>query len=214
MLQEQKILLLQIIFVASMIMANTIGIKIINIGPVATSVSIFLVPITFLVTDIISEIKGKKYLYNLIWFTVVALVFSYLFIQLSVVMAPADRFVDQNPAYVEVFQGSARIFLASIVAFILSQFHDLWAFDFWKKKTHGRFLWIRNNASTIISQLIDTAIFMYLAFYHLTPKFDALYVLQISIPYYILKIIFALLDTPFAYLGVKWLKLKKEEASS
>lgn len=209
MTQEKKILLLELFFVATMILANTIGIKVINVGPVNTSIAIWLMPITFLITDIISEIKGKKYIYDLIWFTVIILIFSYLFIQLSVITQPAARFTDTNPAFVTIFQGSTRMFMASIIAFTLSQFHDLWAFEFWKVKTKGRFLWIRNNASTIISQFIDTIVFMFIAFYHLTPKFDATYVWQLAIPYYILKIILALLDTPFAYLGVKWLKLKK-----
>lgn len=203
---EQKIFLLQIIFITSMILANVIGIKIVNIGPVAASIGTILVPISFLITDILSEVKGKKHVYNLVWFTVVALVFSYLFIQLSVIMAPADRFAETNSAFVTIFSGSARIFLASIVAFLISQFHDLWAFEFWKAKTKGRFLWLRNNLSTMVSQAIDTVIFMFLAFYQLTPQFDAAYVWELTIPYYILKIILAFLDTPFVYLGVKWLR--------
>jgi len=204
--QDKKILTLQIIFVTSMILANVIGVKIVNIGPVATSFGIWLVPIAFLITDILAEVKGKKSVTSLIWSTVIALIFSYIFIQLSVLAKPADRFLETDPAYATIFQGSARIFLASIIAFVLSQFHDVWAFEFWKEKTHGKWLWLRNNLSTMVSQFIDTVIFMFLAFYQMTPKFDFFFIWELIIPYYILKIILAAIDTPLVYLGVKWLK--------
>ncbi|MFA6307760.1 MAG: queuosine precursor transporter [Patescibacteria group bacterium] len=206
--QDNKILLLQILFVTSMILANIVGVKIVNIGPVATSVGIWLVPISFLITDILAEVKGKKFVNNLIWSTVIALIFSYLFIQLSIMATPADRFAQTNPAFVTIFNNSSRIFLASIIAFILSQFHDIWAFEYWKKKTNGKMLWLRNNLSTMVSQFIDTVLFMFIAFYHISPKFDAGFIWQLIIPYYILKIILALADTPLVYLGVKWLALK------
>lgn len=206
--QNKKILLLQILFVTSMLLANIVGIKIMNIGPVATSVGVWLVPLSFLITDVLAEVKGKKFVGNLIWSTIIALVFSYLFIKLAIYIEPADRFTESNDAFVTIFSSSSRMFLASILAFALSQFHDIWAFEFWKKKTHGKMLWLRNNLSTIVSQFIDTVIFMFVAFYHMTPKFGAAFIWQLIIPYYILKIILALVDTPLVYLGVKWLKEK------
>lgn len=204
--QDNKILLLQMLFVAVMILANIVGIKIVNIGPVATSVGIWLVPIAFLITDILAEVKGKKFVSSLIWSTVAILVFSFIFIKLSILAKPADRFAATDPAFVTVFNNSTRMFIASIIAFILSQLHDIWAFEFWKDKTHGRFLWLRNNLSTIVSQFIDTVIFMFVAFYHISPQFDAAFIWQLIIPYYILKILLALADTPFVYAGVRWLK--------
>lgn len=206
--QEKKILLLQLLFVTSMILANIIGIKIINIGPINTSMGVWLVPLTFLITDILAEVKGKKFINSLIWSTTFVLIFSYLFIKISIIIPPAERFAETNPAFVTVFTSSVRMFIASIIAFTLSQFHDIWAFEFWKAKTKGRFLWLRNNASTIVSQFIDTVVFMFIAFYHMTPKFDATFIWQLILPYYILKIILALVDTPFVYLGVNWLRKK------
>lgn len=203
--QDKKILALQIVFATTMILANILGIKIINIGPITASMSIWLVPISFLITDILAEVKGKKHINSLIWSTVIALVFSYLFIRLSIAIPPADRFAD-NEAFITIMTNTSRMFMASIVAFLLSQFHDIWAFEFWKKKTHGKFLWLRNNLSTMVSQFIDTIIFMFLAFYKMTPQFDALFIFKLIWPYYILKIILALIDTPLVYLGVKWLR--------
>ena len=206
--QDKKILLLQALFITAMLLANIVGIKIIKIGPVNTSVGILLVPLAFLITDVLAEVKGKKFVANLIWSTVIVLIFSYLFIKLSINVEPADRFKDMNPAFVSVFNSSSRMFLASIVAFMLSQFHDIWAFEFWKEKTKGKMLWLRNNLSTMVSQFIDTVIFMFLAFYHIAPKFDAAFIWQLIVPYYLLKILIALIDTPFVYAGVKCLKKK------
>ncbi|PLX26052.1 hypothetical protein C0580_00745 [Candidatus Parcubacteria bacterium] len=204
--QDNKITFLQTIFVASIILANIVGIKIINIGPINVSMGIWLVPITFLITDILAEVKGKKFVGRLVWTTGLAMFFSYLFIKLSIWIEPADRFQELNPAFVTIFESSARIFIASIVAFMLSQLHDIWAFEFWKKKTKGKYFWLRNNLSTIVSQFIDTTIFIFIAFYQLTPKFDFAFMWTLIVPYYILKIILAIADTPLAYLGVKWLK--------
>jgi len=67
-------------------------------------------------------------------------------------------------------------------------------------------LWLRNNLSTIVSQFIDSTVFMFVAFYALTPKFTVAFIFSLIIPYYLFKVAFAVLDTPFVYLGVKWLK--------
>jgi len=96
-----------------------------------------------------------------------------------------------------------------LVAFTLSQTHDIWAFNFWKQKTKGRFLWLRNNLSTIVSQFIDSTIFMFIAFYAITPKFTVGFIFSLIIPYWLFKIAFAILDTPLVYAGVKWLREKE-----
>ena len=99
-----------------------------------------------------------------------------------------------------------RIIIASIVAFFLSQLHDIVVFEKLKKRTKWKHLWLRNNLSTMGSQLIDSTVFMFLAFYAITPKFDVKFIISLIIPFYIFKIIFAIIDTPFVYLWVKWLK--------
>ena len=104
--------------------------------------------------------------------------------------------------------------VASLIAFIVSQTHDIWAFDFWKKKFKGKYLWIRNNASTFVSQAIDTLLFMFIAFYGISDKFTVHFILQLSLTYWLFKITFAALDTPFVYLLVKWLKKPGKSDSS
>lgn len=203
--QDNKILFLQAIFITALLLANIVGAKIYNLGNLTISVTLWLMPLTFLITDILEEVKGKKVVNNLIWTTAIILFLSYLFIQWTVWVTPAERYTN-NEAFVTIFQNSSRFFLASIVAFLISQMHDVWSFNFWKEKTHGKFLWLRNNLSTFVSQFIDTVIFMFLAFYHIAPQFDAAFVWHLILPYYALKLILAICDTPFVYLGVRWLK--------
>ncbi len=207
--QDKKITLLQIIFVTSMILANIVGIKIINIASLSVSMGIWLVPVAFLITDMLTEVKGRQFVANLIWATSIALIFSFIFIQISVWVSPAERFTN-NEAFVSIFKTSSRMFIASVIAFAISQFHDIWAFGFWKKKTKGKYLWLRNNLSTIVSQFIDTTIFIFLAFYKVAPQFDFAFMWHLILPYYVMKIILALIDTPFVYLGIKWLRKNNE----
>jgi len=174
---------------------------------VGVSVGILTVPIMFLITDVIEEVEGKKKVKEFIFVGVSALIMTVVLTTIAVILPSAARSVD--PAfYNAIFKVTIRMTIASILAFIIAQLHDMWSFDFWKKKTKGKHLWIRNNLSTIISQLIDSVIFMFVAFYKSAPMWDAVFVISLIVPYWIFKILFALLDTPFAYLGVWWLKKK------
>ena len=104
---------------------------------------------------------------------------------------------------------SMRMSLASLISFSISQTVDVNIFLLFKKLSKGKRLWLRNNLSTITSQFIDTVIFMFIAFYQTTPKFTVAFVFSLIIPYWLFKVLFALLDTPFCYLGVKWLSKEK-----
>jgi uncharacterized integral membrane protein (TIGR00697 family) len=88
-----------------------------------------------------------------------------------------------------------------MVAYLVSQHHDVWAFLFWKNKTKGRFLWLRNNASTMVSQAIDSVIFCSIALWGL---FDTNTWLQILVTTYFLKWLVAVIDTPFIYLAKRF----------
>ena len=203
--KEDKIHILLGLFIAALIAANLLGTKITTILGISVSVGIFAYPITFLVTDVVEEVEGRKRTKKFIYAGLVSLILVFILTSLSVVLPAASRY-DYNEEYKIVFGSSLRIIIASIVAFLLSQLHDIWAFNFWKQKTKGRFLWLRNNLSTITSQFIDTMIFMFIAFFHMTPKFTAGFVLSLAIPYWLLKILMSVIDTPFVYLGSWWLR--------
>jgi hypothetical protein len=196
------------LFVGSIVAANLMGTKVIPFFTIGEftftgSVGILLFPLSFLVTDIMVEIWGAKAVRPLVGATVTILFVILAVTAVATVLPPADRFAELNAAYTTIFRSSLRIIAASIVAFALSQTHDVWAFELWRKATSGRMLWLRNNASTVVSQLIDTVVFMLIAFWGTTDRFTFAFVLGSMVPpYYVLKVLTAFIDTPLVYLGV------------
>jgi len=201
-------------FIGLLIGMNLLGNKITTLLGISVSVGIFMVPLTFLITDIVEEVYGKEVVKHFIIAGVLTIIMVFLFTGFFIWLPPNARF-SYNEEYRIVFGSSMRIMVASVVAFFLAQLHDIWAFAYWKEKMHGKFLWLRNNLSTWVSQAIDTFVFMMIAFYHVTEKFTFNFIIQLAIPYYLFKVAFAILDTPLVYLGVAWLKggMKKSEAS-
>ena len=197
------------IFVGSLIAANLIGLKIADFGIFQASVGILLFPILFLVTDIIEEVHGKKKAQEFVLIGFITLIIILIVTVIAVALPFAERSLVKEE-YTLIFSTTIRIFIASITAFIVAQFHDVWAFNFWKQKTKGKHLWIRNNLSTIVSQFLDTTLFMFIAFYNISPKFNVEYVFTLIIPYWLVKVLFAIFDTPFCYLGVKWLQISNK----
>ncbi len=208
---EQKTNLLLGLFVASLVTANLIGLKIASFGFFEASVGILVFPILFLITDIIEEVHGSEKAKQFVYIGLITLVFVLAITAIAVLLPTAERSFVSGDDYTNIFGTTLRIFVASIIGFFFSQMHDVWAFNFWKQKTQGKFLWLRNNASTVVSQFIDTTLFMFLAFYAISPKFTVEYIFALIIPYWIIKVLFALFDTPFCYLGVKWLRGKAKQ---
>jgi len=206
---ERKTDFLLGLFVACLVAANLIGLKVASFVFFEASVGILAFPILFLITDIVAEVHGKQRAKEFVYVGLATLVVVLFMTALAVLLPAAERSFVSDAEYAKIFGTTLRIFAASIIGFFFSQMHDVWAFEFWKKKTKGKFLWFRNNASTIVSQFLDTTLFMFIAFYGLSPKFTVSYVFALIIPYWLIKVLFAVFDTPFCYLGVKWLRGKK-----
>ena len=198
------------IFISLLIIMNLMGGKITTLFGVSVSVAIFLVPLTFLITDIVSEVYGREVSQKLVYMGMIVIFLTMLITKFFIYLSPNQRYTF-NTEYAQIFGSSLRMMLASLLAFGLSQLNDVFVFHYLKKKSRGEKLWLRNNVSTIISQAIDTIVFMLVAFWGISPKFDLYFVLiGLGLPYYLFKVLFALLDTPFVYLGVKWLEKNKE----
>ncbi len=153
---------------------------------------------SFLVTDILSENYGKKEAGRAVIIGFFALIMFTLLMNLALFFEPSSEdFAHESLS--TIFGFLPRIMLASLVAYGISQSHDIWAFHFWKKKwPQTKHLWLRNNLSTMVSQLLDSVLFTLIAFYGV---FSTGVVLEIMITTYLLKWIVAALDTPFVYLG-------------
>ena len=192
------------LFIASMVIVNVLGTKITTIAGVRVSVGIFFMPLLFLITDIVGEVYGRKEATLFVNYGTIMLVFLFLMMNLCIAVKPNESWHLQ-PEYKAVFGSSLRMTLASLISFVISQHVDVFLFDFWKKVTKGKHLWIRNNASPITSQLFDTILFDFIAFWHINETYTAGFLFTIIIPYWLFKVVFALLDTPFCYWGVRWL---------
>jgi len=118
---------------------------------------------------------GKKEAQTAVW----AGFFSSLVLAISVYIVinwqPAVFAAEFSEMFAKVFALTPRITLAGFIAYLISQHHDVWAFHFWKKKTNEKHLWLRNNASTITSQFIDSVIFIFIAFYGIFPIYGVNY---------------------------------------
>jgi uncharacterized integral membrane protein (TIGR00697 family) len=201
---DYKTQLLLTMFISCLLLGNLLGSKLIEIFGIVTSVGLFGYPPTFLITDIIEEVRGKEATKIFVHAGFLSLCIAIFFIFVSTGLPPSPLY-PHNEAYKYVFSNSVRMILASMTAFFISQYHDIWAFNFWKQKTNGKHLWLRNNFSTIVSQLLDSIVFMFIAFYRVTPEIDVAAVFSMILPLWALKVVFALIDTPFVYLGVRWL---------
>ena len=177
------------------------------------SVGIFFIPIIYSVNDVINEIYGPKVTRSLVrtWIFIIVLILlsSILFTWLP----PSTRFAVTDPSYKAIFGVSIRISLASLIAFGIGDFLDVYLFSKIRKMFGNKRLWLRNNLSNIISEWIDTIIFMTIAFYSIWLGFHSnlTFLMSIVIPYWILKCCASFIETPFVYLGVHWLRKKDKE---
>ncbi|WP_291868614.1 queuosine precursor transporter [Maribacter sp.] len=164
------------------------------------SVGILPYPITFLITDLISEIYGKKKANQI----VVAGIFASFFSMGIVLLANYVPAIKASPiddaTFNSVFALSPLAVLASMIAYLLAQFVDIQIYHFWKKITQGRHLWLRNNFSTFLSQFIDTFTVVSLLCVFKVLPWNLFYGLVVS--GFIFKIIIAFIDTPFLYFFV------------
>jgi len=210
---ETKKLILFALYITSMVLVNTLGSKITSIFGIRVSVGIFFMPLLFLITDITGEIFGRKTSQTFVNISTGMLIFMFIMMWLCIKVGPNPTWGLQE-SYATIFGSSMRMTIASLISFIVAQHVDVIVFAFFKQVTRDKHLWIRNNVSTIISQLIDTTIFMFIAFYHINDKYTAGFIISLIIPYWIFKIVFALLDTPFCYLGVWWFKRDLKDSGS
>jgi len=188
---------LYVIIVASVITANIQVVKTVEIFGLVATLGNVLYGSIFFATDILNEIYGKKEAQRGVWLGFIGMALMTLWMQFGLRFVPHASDFSQD-ALTTIFSLMPRIAIGSMTAYLVSQHHDVWVFQFWKRKTKGRFLWLRNNASTLSSQAIDSAIFCAIAFWGV---FDTNTWIQILTSTYVLKLVVAVIDTPFIYLA-------------
>lgn len=152
----------------------------------------------FLATDILNENHGKKEAKKAVWMGFCSLLFMTIVMQFAIRFIPHESDIAQD-ALATIFEIVPQIAIGSMAAFLVSQYIDVWIYSKWKKKMPStKWLWLRNNGSTMISQFIDTFIFCSIAFFGLYSWGDWVMILFTT---YVIKFIIATLDTPFLYLA-------------
>lgn len=193
------------IFITSLVVSNLIFQKFFSWNPFGLynfelSVGILPYPITFLVTDLISEIYGKKKANKVVTAGIFASVFA-LIIIIVADGAPATEWSPiDNALYHKVFGFSAIAVFSSMIAYLIAQFVDIRIYHFWKQKTKGKHLWLRNNFSTMSSQFLDTFTVLLLLSFFGVIEWDLFGKLLIN--GFIFKILVAFFDTPVLYFFV------------
>ena len=217
-LARRLYLILGILFITSLVVSNLIfkkffyyypfDVSIFGVKLFEISVGILPYPITFLITDLISEIYGKKKANEV----VVGGIFASFFAMGIIYIANAAPATDWSPVSDELFStvfGSTAIaVLASMLAYLFAQFVDIQIYHFWKRLTKGKHLWLRNNCSTFLSQFIDTATVLLLLCSFGEIDWDLFSGLLLA--GFLFKVLIAALDTPFLYLSVYWFRKRFE----
>lgn len=180
------------------ILANIQVLKMVDLLAIGVTLGNITYASSFLVTDILSENYGKKAARQAVYVGFFSLAATVIIMNIALMFKP-NEFDFIQESLKNIFSLLPRIALASLIAYGVSQLHDVWAYNFWKNLFPGvKFLWLRNNASTMVSQLLDSVIFTFIAFWGLLPQSEFG---QILITTYVVKFIVAAIDTPFLYLA-------------
>ena len=212
MFKIQKIDFLISFYVACVMISELMGSKTFPITSVGSfhlnaTVVIFVLPFIYAANDIIVEVFGKERAQSVVRSSLFMIFFLLLFSLLATNLPPSARFIKTNDAYNTIFGISIRFSVASLIAFAVSEFMDVYIFAKMREKLGKKNLWLRTNVSNFISEFFDTALFITLAFYALNlPVMENIsFIAGIAIPYWLLRCFMSVIETPLVYLGVKWL---------
>ena len=213
--KEQLYLVLSGVFIASLVTCNLIANKFVTVDMgfkvFIVSAGILPYPLTFLVTDLISELYGQKKANLVVFSGFIASIFVLFFLWLGGQFSAIPSSIVGDEIYNSVFQNAWRLIAASMIAYLFAQFIDVRIFHFWKKLTKGKHLWLRNNGSTIASQLVDTTLVICILF---VGVWETNQIISAIIDGWIFKMLMALIDTPIIYGIIYFLKGKIEIAET
>lgn len=209
-------LFLASLFITALIVCNLIANKfvLVDLGfkTFRISAGVLPYPITFLITDILSEIYGRQKTNRVVMMGFAALIFTLLILWLGSLFPAIASSPLSDDLYETAYGNSWRVIMSSMVAYLVAQLVDVRLFHFWKGLTGGKHLWLRNNASTVVSQLVDTSLVVFVLF---AGTMDMKSIGNLVFDGWLFKAGTALLDTPFLYLSTwlirKYLKLKFAE---
>ena len=209
-LARKLYLILASLFITSLVVSNLIfqkffywhpfDIEIFGEKLFYLSVGILPYPITFLITDLISEIYGKKKANQVVTVGIFAAIFSTLIIYVADFVPAMENSPVDDLLFRKVFGSTIIAVLSSMLSYLFAQYIDIHIYHFWKNLTKGRMLWLRNNFSTFFSQFVDRFTILFLLC--ITNVLSWYQFAGLLISGFLFKVLVALVDTPFLYLGV------------
>jgi uncharacterized integral membrane protein (TIGR00697 family) len=217
------------IFITNALLAEMIGVKIfsaegtLGLNPANLNIMGFTMafnltagaviwPVVFITTDLVNEYFGKPGVKRISYFTAALIAYAFIVIFITIRLSPADFWINSNDAagnpvnmdvaFNKIFGQGQRIIIGSLTAFLVGQLVDVFVFQFLRKYTGSRMLWLRATGSTLVSQLVDSFIVLYIAF---AGVFTNQQIIAIGITNYIYKFLVAIALTPIIYLGHSWI---------
>lgn len=199
--------LVAMLFVATLLLGNTLAVKIIQIGTFSLPAGIVCFPLAYIVNDCLTEVYGYEKCRTVIWGGFICLALMALFYYIAVILPPAS-FWEGQEAFAMFFGFVPRIVLGSFIAFLLGSFLNSYVLSRMKIKSQGRHLWKRTIGSTIVGEGVDSIVFNCIAFVGIFPFKDVMF---IALSGFVLKTLYEILMTPLTYIAVGWLKKKEEK---
>ena len=196
---------LSAISVATILISNISSVKLFSLGKIILPTSALLFPITYILGDVFAEVYGFKKARFVILLGFFCNAFMALFFQLSISLPSANTWNLQE-CYKAILGTTPRMFIASLAAFLAGSISNAYVMNLIKKLTKGRYLWLRTIGSTIVGELLDTLIFVLMAFIGSVPK-EA--IITMIICQFVWKVSYEILATPLTYLVIN--KFKKLE---
>lgn len=213
MVKMQKFDVLVALYIFGVMVAELMGAKtfeIVHIGHfvVNSSVAIFVMPLLFTAVDVIIEVYGKERARSVVYSGLLMVALLVLYSALAVHLPASKHFKRSEPAYDAVFGASIRISLASLAAFASSELLDVLIFSKLRRRMQHRALWLRNNVANFISQFVDSAVFLTLAFWAggMSLHANLSFIVGLLMPYWLVRCTLSVFETPLVYLGVLWLR--------
>ncbi|MEJ7732047.1 MAG: queuosine precursor transporter [Polyangiaceae bacterium] len=186
------------VFITCLVLGDITGGKTTRtpVGPV--SVGMLLFPVTFLLTDVVNDFYGRRGAQFVTWLAAGMATLAYLALVLTTAMPIDDSSYFLQPEFEKVLGGSAKLFVASIIAFLIGQFLDIHVFQFWKRITRSRHLWLRATGSTALSQIVDTVTINVIFWGGVADKTPGWIGAKV-VREYLIKLAIAILLTPLVY---------------
>ena len=196
------------VVILNIMLCNLIGMVVTRVLWLNTSAGAIIYSGIYFATDLLGERYGRREANRAVLLGFAASVLIVIMTSMALLFNPAPSPEKQHVFATEahtsldfLFTFTPRFVFGSLLAYLISQTHDVWMFHYLKRLTHGRHLWLRNNVSTILSQAIDTVVYALVVW---TAVFDFKTALQLAGAKYVFKVIIALLDTPFIYWARNW----------